>query len=52
MPQFVTLVFTSTQLVPHAVCPGTPQTVPQTPIEQTWPAAHTVPHAPQLFPSP
>ena len=37
----------STQTLPHLVVPPT-QVSAQTLFEQTWPAAHTVPQAPQF----
>jgi hypothetical protein len=52
LPQLSGSLATSTQLEPHWSCPGGHPPASHAPAAQTWPAAHTVPHVPQLAPSP
>jgi hypothetical protein len=50
VPQFDAELWVSTQVLPHFVVLPTHER-PHAPCEQTSPAAHFVPHAPQLFSS-
>jgi hypothetical protein len=49
-PQWEALDVTSTQELPHAVCPDA-QLEAQRPLEHTCPFEHALPQAPQLLPS-